>query len=271
MSTKRKIQVPKLPIDEIVVDSMALSDYAKEAYKESLKAKTDNDTFHYYQGILMRHHILNRDIHTLMGSPKHFSLNTIEIILRAMLDDFLHLSYLKMYSSKTDEAIIKLNAKEYAESFKSIKEAADINEQVFEGKDKNLPTQGYYDHVLAKFKSVDQNAKYFKTDEKTDFKGFLQMKQVVAKLCAQKNYANNAVRAYYLWKSYSGIVHYSSVSFDREKHWHDGYYKMIQESLLYSFNTIGLAIDFFDSNGHFSFFCDDKFLERGYVFFSFDE
>lgn len=60
-------------------------------------------------------------------------ISTPYIVLRSLLDDFMHLMYLELSNNKEEE-IIKINAEAYKHCFVSLQNLTDSNYEHFDGK-----------------------------------------------------------------------------------------------------------------------------------------
>lgn len=223
---------------ELSVNAKKLSDLANENL-ELLSGKCPDriEIQDYYLGILKRQVILLSDLSKILNNRDREHISTPFIILRSLLDDFLHLVYLELHSDKEAE-ITKINASTHKQSFKSLDNLANSSYEHM--------THTKLKEVKAIFKSKDGNKKYFKNVQSFKFIGFMIFDEMVNSISLPSDIEMFKVRAYYLWKEFSSFVHYSNYSFDYEMADAEQNLLMIDESLQYCYNSIYLAFKYFE-------------------------
>ncbi len=80
----------------------------------------------YYLGVLRKQAILLSDLSLILKNRNSEYISTPFIVLRSLLDDFMHLLYLETHSDKATE-ITRINADSYKHSFHSLKDLTDSN------------------------------------------------------------------------------------------------------------------------------------------------
>ena len=80
------------------------------------KCQDEKDMQDYYLGILQKQALLLLDLSTILKNRQSKYISTPYIILRSLLDDFMHLMYLELSNNKEEE-IIKINAEAYKHCF----------------------------------------------------------------------------------------------------------------------------------------------------------
>ena len=96
------------------------------------KCQIKNEIQDYYLGILRRQAIMLLDLSKIFENRNQELVTTPYIILRSMLDDFLHILFLELQNDK-EEQIVRINAKAHKQTFKSLKELTDSNHKHFNG------------------------------------------------------------------------------------------------------------------------------------------
>jgi hypothetical protein len=199
----------------------------------------------YYLGMIRRQVILLHDLQTLIAHSEHHNLSGVLILCRCLLDDFLHVFFLKQHNEE-EENLVKINADEYKQMFRSVDVIMQSNHQHFEGQNPYYITEDEFAAVKAHFIGQEENDKYFIDKAAFRFKRF----KTVADLVLEFNdfeMSKMAQRAFYFWKDLSGFVHYSNITFEKEINEDNLPYNLslIEEVLLYSYNTIELSFRYF--------------------------
>ncbi len=199
----------------------------------------------YYLGILRRQAILLSDLSLILKNRNSEYVSTPFIILRSLLDDFIHLLYLENHNEREIE-ITKINADSYKYSFNSLKDLTDSNYEHFDGKYKFYLTHEQLQTIRDKFIGKEKNKKYFKDPDKFSFKKFKHFNDMTKCFSISRNVDIFRDRAYYLWKEFSSFVHYSNYSFEYENQNAPENLNMIDESFQYCYNSIYLAFKYFE-------------------------
>ena len=166
-----------------------------------LKDKTHG----YYLGIIRKQAILTFDLSLILKDRDSDYISTPFIILRSLLDDYLHILYLETCVDKSSE-IEKINASSYKEVFKSIQHLTQSNYKHFEGKFQFYLTQEQVDEIKTKFKEKHQN--YLKENAEFEFKNFMPFTNMVNGIDISREVNIYKDREYYLWKEFTGFVHF---------------------------------------------------------------
>lgn len=199
----------------------------------------------YYLGILWKQAILLSDLSLILKNRNSEYISTPFIVLRSLLDDFIHLLYLETHSNRETE-IIKINADSYRHSFNSLKDLTDSNYEHFEGKYKFYLTREELQSLKEKFIAKEKNKKYFKNPDTFKFFVFKHFSDMTKCFSVSKDVDIFKDRAYYLWKEFSSFVHYSNYSFEYEMQDAPENLNMIDESFQYCYNSIYLAFKYFE-------------------------
>ncbi|MBD0333027.1 MAG: hypothetical protein ICV66_10250, partial [Chitinophagaceae bacterium] len=194
----------------------------------------------YYLGILRRQAILHLDLERILDNRNPELITTPFILLRSLLDDFLHLLYLELCQDK-EEQIININAKSHKLTFQSIEELTISNHNHFNGEYGYYLDYEQFQFLKEKFLEKPENDKYFIDKEKFKFKSFLQLSQVAENIKHSREVQIFKDRAFYLWKDFSSFVHYSNFSFYLELNVDHTNLQKIEEALQYCYNSIYLA------------------------------
>ena len=125
------------------------------------KCQDEKDMQDYYLGILQKQALLLLDLSTILKNRQSKYISTPYIILRSLLDDFMHLMYLELSNNKEEE-IIKINAEAYKHCFVSLQNLTDSNYEHFDGKYPFYLKQEEVEKVKNQFINKDKNKKYFK-------------------------------------------------------------------------------------------------------------
>lgn len=208
------------------------------------KCTDPEETQDYYVGLLRRQAQLTYDLHTILVSRPKENLTTPYIILRALLDDFLHVLYLDL-SDNIDEEIVCINAKGHRDNFKSLKNLTDSENQEYHGQNFGYLSEEAYEELKIVFKSKPKNQKYFTDIDNFELKGFKTMAQMALSINSTENNNIARDRTYFYWKSFSSFVHYSTWCYDYETTGDILKLKHMEESLQYVFNTIHFCSCYF--------------------------
>ncbi len=202
------------------------------------------ETQDYYVGLLSRQAQLTYDLHiVLSGRPKE-NLTTPYIILRALLDDFLHVLYLDL-SDNPDEEIVCINAKGHRDNFKALKNLTDSANQEYHGQNFGYLSDDEYEELKIVFKSKAKNQKYFTNIDNFELKKFKTMAEMALCINSTENYNVARDRTFFYWKHFSAFVHYSTWCYDYETTDDILKLKHMEESLQYVYNTIHFCSCYF--------------------------
>ena len=215
----------------------------------------------YYLGILRRQAILHLDLERILKNRNSELITTPFILLRSLMDDFLHLLYLELHTNKEEE-IIKINAKGYKQSFKSIEDLTNSNHNHFNGTYRNYLNNKQFQALKDKFTGNPRNDKYFKNKNEFKFKNFIPLTHVAENITYSKNVDKFKDRAFYLWKEFSSFVHYSNISFYLETNLNPINLQKIEEGFQYCYNSIYLAFKYFERTFGIEFNDNEKLRER---------
>lgn len=216
----------------------------------------------YYLGILRRQAILTLDLKTILEKSPVDNLTTPLIICRCLVDDFLHIFYLHEENNEV-ENIVRINAEAYSENFKSLEGLTKSNHQHFEGRYALYMTGKELQEIKDYFASQSDNKKYFSNLAKFEFKRFITNAQL-AEGIKDFELSKMSLRALFLWKQFSAFTHFTNLTFGYEMtpSNRDAYLFEIEETLLYSYNTVKWAFKFFEKRDGIKFFdngLDDRY------------
>lgn len=148
-------------IDQLATEAKLLGDLANSNL-DSLKGTCmeKNEIPDYYLGILRRQAILLIDLERLLNNRNQELITTPFIVLRSLMDDFLHILYLELHSNKEEE-IIKINASSYKQSFRSIEDLTNSNYNHFDGQYVEYLTNEQFQALKDTFVGKAENDRYF--------------------------------------------------------------------------------------------------------------
>lgn len=226
------------------------------------KCQDEKDMQDYYLGILQKQALLLLDLSTILKNRQSKYISTPYIVLRSLLDDFMHLMYLELSNNKEEE-IIKINAEAYKHCFVSLQNLTDSNYEHFDGKYPFYLKQEEVEKVKNQFVNKDKNKKYFKEITRFKFKSFMTFNTLVGRINHSREIKIYGDRAYYLWKEFSEFVHYSTFSFKMEQQDTPENMNKIDESFQYCYNSIYLSFKYFASEYDLNFI-DNEALRKRY-------
>lgn len=226
------------------------------------KCQEEIEVQDFYLGILRRQAVLLSDLALILNNRDSRYISTPFIILRSLLDDFLHLLYLELHIDK-DAEIVKINADAYKHSFGSLKALTDSNYENFEGLYPFYLKNEELEKLKIQFSQKEKNKKYFKDIDNFVFKKFITCGQVYERIKSTREVNIYCDRAYYLWKEFSLFVHYSIYSFKMELEGSDENMNIIDESLQYCYNSVSLSFKYFELELDIQFI-DDDMLKKVY-------
>jgi len=249
-------------IDQLANEAKLLGDLANSNL-DSLKGTCmeKNEIPDYYLGILRRQAILLIDLERLLNNRNPELITTPFIVLRSLMDDFLHILYLELHANKEEE-IIKINASSYKQSFRSIEDLTNSNYNHFDGQYVEYLTNEQFQALKDTFVSKAENDRYFTDKENFRFKTFIPLSSVAESITHTQYVEIFKDRAFYLWKEFSSFVHYSNFSFYLEMNADPLNIYKIEEGFQYCYNTIYLAFKFFERNMNIDFKDNEELRER---------
>lgn len=199
----------------------------------------------YYFGMIRRQAILLNDIATLFEHTVHNNISSIFILGRCLLDDFLHVFYLKL-NAEEEENITKLNADVHRQMFNSIEVIMESNHQHFDGQNPCYINDAQFATLKEQFANRAENDPYFLNKAEFRFKSFKKLSDIATGI-EDFELSKLSQRAFYFWKGTSEFIHYSNTTFEKEIN-PDNYQNnlaVIKEIILYSYNTIELSFRYF--------------------------
>lgn len=226
------------------------------------KCQDEEDTQDYYLGILQRQAILLSDLSTLLRDRNSKYISTPYILLRSLLDDFIHLLYFHLCKER-DSEIVKVNAVAYKQSFVSLVNLTNSNYENFEGKYPFYLKKEEVEELKSNFVDKLENQKYFQVPSRFKFKEFITFDALVRRISHSRETKIYRDRAYYLWKEFSSFVHYSTYSFKMEMQDAPENMHIIDECFQYCYNSVYLSFQYFVSIFELQFI-DNEVLNKRY-------
>jgi len=215
----------------------------------------------YYLGMLRRQAILHLDLERVLKDRNSELITTPLILLRSLMDDFLHLLYLELHGEREEE-IIKINAKTHNQSFKSIEDLTISNHKHFNGAYGHYLNNEQFQALKTIFKEKPENDKYFRDKDQFRFKNFLTLSQVAESITHSRDVEIFKDRAFYLWKDFSSFVHYSNSSFYLETNPDPVNLQKMEEGFQYCYNSIYLSFKYFERTFGIEFIDNAELRER---------
>lgn len=249
--------------DELSRLAKMISDLANSNLGQLEGKCQDEDSIQdYYLGVLQRQAILLSDLSTILKNRNSEYISTPYIILRSLLDDFLHLMYFHLCKER-DSEIIKVNAVAYKQSFVSLMNLTNSNYENFEGKYPFYLKKEEVEELKNIFASKPENQKYFQVPSRFKFKDFMTFDTLVHRINHSRETKIYRDRAHYLWKEFSSFVHYSTYSFKMEMQNAPENMNIIDESFQYCYNSVFLSFQYFASELELKFI-DNELLNKRY-------
>jgi hypothetical protein len=216
----------------------------------------------YYLGMIRRQVVLLNDIATLLEHTAHHNITSVFVLCRCLLDDFLHVFYLKLDADE-QEAITALNADVHRQAFLALRILVDSNHKHFEGKYPHYQTIEEFEALIEHFKNRAENDIFFSDKDRFRFKRFKTLTDIAAGI-TDFELSKLSQRAYYSWKDTSEFVHYSNATFERELTREDDEHnlKAIEEVVLYAYNTVELSFRYFTVREGLELLVDAELKER---------
>lgn len=198
-------------------------------------AEFPDESQEYFMGLIRRQALLCHDLAVLLKFSKTNNLTGPLIICRALMDDFLH-SFFLVLDPDTTENVIRINAESHREIFRGFEDLTGSNYRHFKGKYEFYMDGKQLNDLRTTFNNKPENAKYFINK---NFKDGFKTKELVDGV---KDFELNklAHRAFFIWKQFSMLAHYSNPTYRLESSPKEQpiFWLEIEETLLYSFNTI---------------------------------
>lgn len=201
-----------------------------------------------YLGLLVRQITLNSDLSILLENKKHIYHTSQLILLRCLIDDFMHIVYISNQTN-TEELIVNYNADAYSKNFQKLKDLATLNEEKLGGNYPHYPTYKMLDEVMEKMKTNPKRNHYLADIENFKFKTFKNTGNIIRGL-GEEDYAHQLKRAYFIWRKLSDFVHYSNLAFNEEQVMDPGNdytYNEFAEIIFYSYRTVMICLNYFQN------------------------
>ncbi|EOZ98903.1 hypothetical protein A33Q_0886 [Indibacter alkaliphilus LW1] len=211
---------------------------------ESLNKKIKPDfKDSYLLGILSRSAVINYDINQILSKNNHNLHTSVFILLRCLLDDFIHILHL-LQNNFEEEEIVKIAASAHRQRFKTLEESRKINYKFFGGENNQLQTQSREDELKEEFLQNPNNDIFFQEKSEFKFKKFKTVQQLVDNL-PETEIGQANVHAFILWKFLSQYIHFSNLTFYMENQEETRKIEIAQleEVLFYCYKTIVCAFD----------------------------
>ncbi len=201
-----------------------------------------------YVGMILRQITINHDLALLMQNKKHDYHTSELILLRCLVDDFLHMSYIvNQYNS--DDVIVNFNADALDKNFKKLFDLAKLNEETLGGNYPFYPTYAFMEEIKEKIKNSPKRQQHLSDKENFKFKTFKNTGQIIREL-KNESYSHSLRRAYFIWRKLSDFVHYSNTTFVEEQMMNpkiDSTYTEFAEIISYSYFTILNCFKYFQN------------------------
>jgi len=199
----------------------------------------------YYLGMIRRQAILLNDIATLFEHTAHHNISSIFILARCLLDDFLHVFYLKL-NEEEEENITKLNADVHRQMFNSVEVIMQSNHEHFNGQNPFYITDAEFAALKEQFANREENDAYFSNKAEFRFKKFKKLSEIATGI-EDFELSKLSQRAFYFWKDTSEFIHYSNTTFEKEINPDNRLHNLavIEEIILYAYNTVELSFRYF--------------------------
>lgn len=215
----------------------------------------------YYLGILRRQAIILLDLEKVLNNRNPELITTPFILLRSLMDDFLHLLYLELHEEREEE-IVKINAKTHKQTFNSIEDLTNSNLKHFDENYLFYLNTEQLQNLKDIFADKEENDKYFLNKDEFRFKNFMPFSQLADSISHSREVEIFKDRAYYLWKEFSSFVHYSNFSFYLEMSFSQTNLQKIEEGFQYCYNSIYLSFKYFERNLGVEFSNNEELREK---------
>lgn len=221
--------------------AMRLHEMANKNLDELIgKTQTAEEVQDYYLGMLRRQSMIAFDLGKILRDRPSENLTTPYILLRTLMDDFIHLLYLELVESREDE-IIKINADGHRDNFNSLKNLTASQNQTYFNESFGYLSEEELEELKNTFKSKPQNHKYFADRDNFKFKKPPSLTEMANLINGSENYNVARDRSFYMWKTFSSFVHYSNWCFSYEYSEAIENIQMMEEALQYTFNSIHIC------------------------------
>lgn len=232
----------------IIQQLTSLSSFAEDNLKQLNEISIDkvNEIQDYYLGYIRRQSFFAFDLISIFKYSPHENFISQFILLRCIVDDYLHLLYV-INQPDVNEAIICFNADAHKKNFDKIAELTEVNETILGGNFPFYPTIQLRDTLKERLKSDPNKAQYFIDIANFKFKASKTTGNFI-KDFPQDLFGANVRRAYFLWRHLSDYVHYSKFSFDLEFYAVDKTHALsiAQEIIYYSYKIIKISFKYFE-------------------------
>lgn len=217
----------------------------------------------YYIGILRKQAIILQDISKILIDRNMQYVTTPFILIRSLLDDFLHVLYLEFHKNRKDE-IIKITATSLSHSINANSMLTNSNYKHFNDKAPFYLTIEEFNTLKENFQNIPENAKYFENISEFKLKKIITLKDLANKIdCPNKVKIFRDI-AFFYWKEFSDFIHYSNYSFyyEQNNNYRELNLQKIEESFQYCYNTIYLSFKYFERNLNIPFFNKAELNEK---------
>lgn len=225
------------------------------------KAQTAEEVQDYYLGMLRRQSMLTYDLGKMLRDRPAENLTTPYILLRTLMDDFIHLLYLEL-SENREEEIVKINADGNRDNFNSLKNLTNSGNQTYFNESFGYLSPVEFDELKDTFKNKPENHKYFIDRDNFKFKKPPSLTEMANLIVGSENHMVARDRALYMWKTFSSFVHYSNWCFKYEYNEAIENHQMMEEALQYTFNSIHICSYYFRKTKSTTVFVDKYILKE---------
>jgi hypothetical protein len=168
-----------------------------------------------YVGMIIRQLSLNSDLSILIGNKKNKYLTSEHILLRCIIDDYIHMIYITNQDNSED-VLTNFNADAINKNYNKIKELAELNEEKLNGNYPFYPTYALLEETKEKMKNSPKRQQYFLDKDNFKFKSFKATGNLIRDLKDEDSNSHQLRRAYFIWRKYSDFVHYSNFTYEEE-------------------------------------------------------
>lgn len=192
-----------------------------------------------YVGMILRQITINSDLASILENKSHGYLTSEFILLRCLIDDFIHIAYI-VNQENSEDVVVNFNADALSKNFKKLFELAVLNEETLGGTYPYYPTYASMEEVKEKMKKSPRRQQHFSDKDKFEFKKFKNTGSLIRDL-GDEDYSHQLKRAYFIWRKLSDFVHYSNLSFQEEQSINpdtDSTFTEFAEIISYSYKTI---------------------------------
>lgn len=229
---------------------------------EKLNLDPNDELDSTYVGMILRQMTINNDLASLMFNKNHSCYTSEFILLRCIIDDYIHITYI-VNQSNSEEAIVNFNADALDKNYKRLLDLATLNEDYLGGNYPFYPTDALMNEVKEKIKSSPRRQQHFSDKENFKFKTFKNTGQIIREL-KNESYSHSMKRAYFIWRKLSDFVHYSNIAFEEEQMIDpetDSTYTEFAEITSYSYCTVLNCFKHFQSRYNLKIIDTNKLSE----------